>query len=150
MASADERVDFNFPRNYSSIDKLEEAERQERLNKAVDPILLGKHHRLGDAVLSHPSSLGGAAASASSAISGAASSLSSAISDMSGNLMNKASAAVDSAKASLGMDPSSIASMASEEKERQRRMSDERVDPKLAAQKHQVERELLNSVKANN
>jgi len=47
-----EKVNISFPRssNYE-LDQLEDKERQERLSHGVDPVLMGKHHKIQDELL---------------------------------------------------------------------------------------------------
>jgi len=185
-----EKVDLQFPRQPNvDLQLLEERERQDRIAQGVDPLLLGKHHKMQTELLSqNPSTilpgsasisqttvlitekaselLHDSAAKASTIMhdsaakastmmhntsesirsSGIVQNTTETISNVTSSMMGKVNEYVEVAKEKMGMAPIDISSMASEEKERLRRMN-ETVDPMVEARKHRVEDELLQNVK---
>jgi len=52
-ATIQDQVDLKFPREYpAELEKLEQQEREDRINHGVDPILMGKHYRVQDELVS--------------------------------------------------------------------------------------------------
>jgi len=150
-----DRVDLTFPRAIpSDIIKLEEQERLERMSKGVDPILLGKHHRVQEEIVHSSRSLTGKVSASSSlehakeALKDTASVWSIYTTEKVGTLMEKASCWVDAAKDKLGF-VGDASTFASEEKERLRRVN-LKVDPLIEGRKHRMEDELLQKIKVSN
>jgi len=141
-----ERIDFSFPRKVNQdINRWEELERKERIEKGVDPVLFGKIHRL------HPSIINNKVQIADEKKTTIRETLKGKAQEWSEKVAETTKSFVGSAKDKFGLqDPAALASIIkAEEKERIRRMN-EKVDPSIEASKHKMENELLQKVKSVN
>eukprot|EP01114_Cavostelium_apophysatum_P010894 TRINITY_DN2503_c0_g1_i1.p1 TRINITY_DN2503_c0_g1~~TRINITY_DN2503_c0_g1_i1.p1 ORF type:complete len:166 (-),score=48.64 TRINITY_DN2503_c0_g1_i1:60-557(-) len=155
---SDEKVDFTFPR--AKIDhSAEEQERSERMRSGVDPVLLGKHHRIQEEfkykgyTFPHALHWNMPHLPSASKVIDTASSWTHVASEQVGgvtrSLFGKAQDLVEAAKERLGFqgDVGSISSINKAEEAERLRRANEKVDPKMQARKHRVEDELLQTVR---
>lgn len=151
-------VDLLFPTSIQEIHRLEENERQDRIRRGVDPVLLGKHHKFQHELLHHHTRfLHHISSTSSGSVESSLTSVLPSVPSLnvikettltwSSYLKHNAKSFYAVARDSLGMNTSSLSYITKEEeKERTRKMS-EKIDPMMDARKRRVEEELLTSIK---
>jgi len=144
-----DKIEILVPRQIpQEIIQLEEEERSGRIEAPIDPIWLGKWYRVQSELTKNwgQIKLGSLRSSAKSSINETVSNISQKANQLIDSLKGKANVLVESAKEKVGISGDI---KFQEEKERLRRMN-QKVDPMIGAQKHKVENELLQTVKASN
>jgi len=155
-----DKWNFNYCRRTPKyILELEEQERQDRLSRGYDPVLLGKWHNIQREFMWNWNNnwahlIGGLVKSSSRKLTGKLNTmrdnihLRNSFEGVVDSVMNKATGLVESAKDTLGIyDVNSISGLNKiEEKERQRRMQ-EKHDPLIEARKRRMEHELMETIK---